>query len=149
MSRIRIITASILILCLAVFITFNVIMGITDCAILGIDEAVRDFAYNIRGEKYGVIYWIVRILTEFGDIYVAVSLVLIVGILTKADYRFFLFGIGMFISSRFNSVFKHIFERPRPKEKFEKTEKNNSSYTKDLQNNCQLTYCQKRWETEE
>ena len=118
MSKIRILVASLLIFCLVTFITLLIVIGVSDCVVLPVDAAVRDFAYSIRGEKYGWFYYVTRFLTDFGDIYVAVLLVLIVGVLTKADYRFFLFGIGIFLSGRFNSFVKNIYDRPRPFEDF-------------------------------
>ena len=53
MSKIRILVASLLIFCLVTFITLLIVIGVSDCVVLPVDAAVRDFAYSIRGEKYG------------------------------------------------------------------------------------------------
>ena len=57
---------------------------------LAIDYAVRDFCYNIRGEKYGLCYWLFRIITEFGYLYFAVILGILAIFLFRLDNRFFI-----------------------------------------------------------
>ena len=103
---------------LAVLITFIALVYSVDKGALGIDIVIRDFAYQIRGEKGGFIYWVTRIVTELGD-YTGVFLVIIlVGIFTKFDERFFMIAIAALTMHFANSTLKHIVLRPRPLEEF-------------------------------
>ena len=81
---------------------------------LAVDVVVRDFFYKIRGEKYGPIYWIIRVLTEFGDIVGLAILAVVLCVLTKVDYRVCLFVIGAALAHLCNDALKNIFERVRP-----------------------------------
>lgn len=81
---------------------------------LDVDIWARDFAYSIRGEKYGFFYWFFRILTEFGYLIFVAILGVIVLIYTKLDYRCFLLVIGLIIQVLLNQAFKAVYERPRP-----------------------------------
>ena len=99
---------------LVVLVLFMVLLCINNIEPLAVDIAVRDFFYNIRGEKGGVIYWIFRILTEFGDIVGLAILAVILCVITKVDYRVCLFVIGAGIAHVCNDILKDIFERVRP-----------------------------------
>ena len=79
-----------------------------------IDILVRDFAYSIRGEKGGLVYWIFRILTEFGDLFVIIVMVIAAAIYTKLDNRFFLLLFVILFSRILNTSFKAFFDRERP-----------------------------------
>ena len=80
----------------------------------GIDIWFRDFSYNIRGEKYGFIYWVFRIITEFGD-FIFVGIILIIfGFYTKFDYRFLVCVIGLLLAILSNVAVKNMYSRERP-----------------------------------
>ena len=99
---------------LVILVLFMVLLIVKNIEPLAVDVAVRDFFYNIRGEKGGVFYWIFRILTEFGDIVGLAILAVILCVLTKVDYRVCLFVIGAGLAHVVNDVLKDIFERTRP-----------------------------------
>ena len=61
---------------------------------LEIDVIVRDFAYDIRGEKFGFMYWCNRILTELGFLYVMVLIFIILAVVSKLGLPSFIFGCG-------------------------------------------------------
>ena len=81
-----------------------------------IDVAVRDFAYQIRGEKFGFGYWFFRIITEFGYIYIMGIVIIALALYTRMDNRFWVFLFVLLLSRVFNTVFKEIYERARPLE---------------------------------
>ncbi|MGM9969273.1 MAG: phosphatase PAP2 family protein [Anaeroplasma sp.] len=91
------------------------------------DVAVRDLAYSVRGEKYGFCYWFFRIITEIGNLYFIVFLVIVAALYTKMDNRFFVFGFGLILATLLNMAFKDIFMRERPL--LEMRWQNESSYS--------------------
>ena len=99
---------------LVVLVSFIIALSVNNIEPLAVDIAVRDFMYNIRGEKGGFMYWLFRILTEFGDIVGLAILAVIICIITKVDYRVCLFVIGAGLAHVVNDVLKDIFERVRP-----------------------------------
>ena len=99
---------------LVVLVVFIIALTVNNIEPLAVDIAVRDFMYNIRGEKGGFMYWLFRILTEFGDIFGLAILAVIICIITKVDYRVCLFVIGAGLAHVVNDILKDIFERVRP-----------------------------------
>ena len=99
---------------LVVLVSFIIALSVNNIEPLAVDIAVRDFMYNIRGEKGGFMYWLFRILTEFGDIVGLAILAVIICIITKVDYRVCLFVIGAGLAHVVNDILKDIFERVRP-----------------------------------
>ena len=99
---------------LLVLVLFIVLLCKNNMEPLAVDVVVRDFFYKIRGEKYGPIYWIIRVLTEFGDIVGLAILAVVLCVLTKVDYRVCLFVIGAALAHLCNDALKNIFERVRP-----------------------------------
>ena len=117
-SKENIIKLSFLTILIAIMISFIALVYQYNKEALPIDASIRDFAYRVRGEKGGFIYWVTRIVTELGD-YPGVFLVIIsVGIFTKFDERFFLVAIAALTMHFANSTLKHIVLRPRPLEEF-------------------------------
>ncbi len=101
-----------------VFITMSILVYYTKNEPSSIDIAIRDFAYSIRGEKYGFHYWFFRIITEFGN-FIFVGIILIIfGIYTKFDYRFFVCIIGLALAILVDVLVKNIYSRERPLEEF-------------------------------
>ena len=99
---------------LIVLIGFVIALAVNNIEPLAVDVAVRDFFYAIRGEKGGFMYWLFRILTEFGDIIGLAILAVIIGIFTKVDFRVCLFVIGAALAHLVNNALKDIFDRVRP-----------------------------------
>lgn len=93
-----------------------------------IDNSIRDFFYSIRGQKYGIIYWIFRILTEFGDIYFIAVLLVATLIYSKLDCRWSLLLIGILLATLFNRSIKGVFSRQRPNEAMWWMEESSNSF---------------------
>ena len=81
---------------------------------LEIDVIVRDFAYDIRGEKFGFMYWCNRILTELGFLYVMVLIFIILAVVSKLGLPSFIFGCGAIFTYFFNLLIKLMCNRERP-----------------------------------
>lgn len=113
-KKIRILKTTTLITCAITFLTLSIIVFILRNNPPAIDVFFRDLAYDIRGEKYGFWYWVFIFLTEFGNYTVAVILLIVVAILTKLDYKFFIFMFGIMISLIINVGVKDVFSRERP-----------------------------------
>ena len=110
----NIIKLSIITVLIAVMITFTALVYSYNKDALPIDAVIRDFAYQIRGQKGGVIYWITRIVTELGDYTGVFIVVILVGIFTKFDERFVMVALAALLMHFANSTLKHIVLRPRP-----------------------------------
>ena len=117
-SKENIIKLSVIAVLLAVMITFIVLVYQYNKEALPIDAVIRDFAYKVRGEKGGFIYWVTRIVTELGDYTGVFIVIILVGIFTKFDERFFLIALAAITMHFANSTIKHIVLRPRPIEEF-------------------------------
>ncbi len=96
-----------------VFIIMAVIVK-TQSGIPSLDVAVRDFAYNVRGEKGGFLYWFFRIVTEFGFVYVIIFIFCVFAVFTRIDLRCAVLGFGSIINYLANEVVKQIYQRERP-----------------------------------
>lgn len=96
--------------------SINIVLLTKDFAPLRIDIIIRDFFYNIRGNKYGAVYWTFRILTEFGFLYAIVAIWLIFSIFVKFDRRSLILGGGSLLVWLINTVLKLCFLRTRPDE---------------------------------
>ncbi len=97
-----------------VYILLSILVYYTKNEPSGFDVWFRDFAYSIRGEKYGFMYWCFRIITEFGN-YVFIGIIFIIfGIYTKFDYRFFVGLFGLILAILSNVALKNIYQRERP-----------------------------------
>lgn len=103
---------------IGIIIAFLIFLGCMLAVVLKdeikIDLAITNFIYQIRGEKGGFIYWLFRIITEFGYIYVIVILFLVFAIYTKLDLRCLILGAGTLITALTNEVIKYAFLRERP-----------------------------------
>lgn len=93
-----------------------------------IDSEIRDFFYYIRGDKYGFIYWLFRILTEFGS-YLVIGVILItLAAKTKLDFRFLTLLFGIMLSLIINSGMKDIYSRIRPVEELRWVSEESTSF---------------------
>lgn len=113
-KAIRIIKYSGIVVCALTFITLAIIIYFHRVEPLKIDAAIRDFAYFIRGEKYGFMYWFFRLITEFGNYLFILIIIGIIAFSTKMDYRFFLVLFGIMLSVIINVGLKDMYSRERP-----------------------------------
>lgn len=103
-----------IVLCAAVFIFLAVLIYFHRAEPIWIDVKIRDFAYFIRGEKYGLMYWIFRLITEFGNFIIILIILAILAFMTKLDFRFFLVLFGIMLSVILNTGMKSMYSRERP-----------------------------------
>lgn len=103
-----------ILLCTITFITLAVVIYLNRLNPLELDQAVRDFCYKIRGEKYGFGYWFFRIITEFGNFYVIAVIIGMIIVLTKCDYRAISISLGILLAVILNVGLKEIYMRERP-----------------------------------
>ncbi len=95
---------------------------------LSIDAKIRDFFYEIRGNKNGFNYYLSNIVTYLGDT-IAVFLVgFIILIFTKGDNKVFSFFLGVVIALCLNVVIKEIFQRDRPFAEYFWAHENDASF---------------------
>ena len=109
-----ILSISVIALSLILFIVFAIIIYSNINEPTALDASVRDLFYNTRGEKYGFAYYFNRIVTEFGNIYFIVVLMVAALIYTRMDYRLFILGFGILLEVGLNYVLKHTINRERP-----------------------------------
>lgn len=79
-----------------------------------IDYSIRDFCYNIRGNKYNFCYWFFRIITEFGFTYFVIFLGIISIFLFRLDNRFFIFLFTILLATALQIAIKDNVSRERP-----------------------------------
>ncbi len=103
-----------ILLCIITFITLAVVIYLNRLNPLEFDQAVRDFCYKIRGEKYGFGYWFFRIITEFGNFYVIAVIIGMIIVFTKCDYRAISISLGILLAVILNVGLKEIYMRERP-----------------------------------
>lgn len=101
-------------LCIVTFITLAVVIYLNRLEPLSLDCAMRDFAYRIRGEKYGFCFWFFRIITEFGNFYIIAVIIISVVLWTKCDYRAICISLGILLAVMLNVGLKEIYMRERP-----------------------------------
>lgn len=118
LNKKSIIKLSIIALAVVIISLMTALVLLANKEALGIDAVVRDFFYNIRGEKGGLIYWVTRVVTELGDIIAVAVVLVIIGIATKFDHRFVVFAIALLVMEVTKSTFKDIMFRTRPYEEF-------------------------------
>ena len=78
------------------------------------DKMIMNHIYDIRGNKYNVIFWISRILTEMGYYYFIIGLLILVGIYFKFRKRIWVLAGTVLANLGINSLIKIIIRRPRP-----------------------------------
>ncbi len=104
-----------ILICLLLFILVTTLIKNSGGAPLNIDTNIRDFFYYIRGEeKNNFIFYIFRIITELGDKYAVIALIILLLILTKVDNKFLSFVLGILIVVLLNMALKDAFQRERP-----------------------------------
>ena len=109
-------TLTVLSLLLIGFLVIVVVLAVNGFKPLGVDTAVADWAYSVRGEKGGATYWFFRIITELGYTYCAVAIILIMGIIWKFRSKLWFFAGTVLFSYALQQIIKAIVMRPRPDE---------------------------------
>lgn len=104
------------------------------------DISIRDFFYNIRGEKGGFLYWTSKIITELGNTYFIIILAVVLIIITKLDNRFISYVIGALLMILTNLALKDIFQRERPTEALNWAIDNEFSFPSGHSAACGFTY---------
>ena len=99
---------------LVIVIIMSILVSNSGGAPLNIDIAIRDFFYSIRGEKNGFIYYLFRIITDFGYIYAAIITIIIVLIFTRGNNKTVAYILGILLMILINYVIKDIYGRERP-----------------------------------
>ena len=79
-----------------------------------VDASIRDFAYQIRGEKNGPFYYVARSITELGFVYAIIPIFFVFLMFTRLDLRSLILGFGSLFSYFCNSLSKLIINRERP-----------------------------------
>ncbi len=104
-----------------------VLNGATD----SLDKAVVKFIYELRGgnsDRTGAFYWINRILTEFGYIYVLIPSCVLALFIGKCSLKVWFFSLGTGIVWTINEILKHIIMRARPEEIYHLMVENSTSF---------------------
>lgn len=127
-------------LALAVFIYLMVRVITKGGNPLGIDEVVRDWCYDIRGEKGGFIYWLFRIITEFGYLWVVLAIGTAILILTKFNNKFVCIVFGVVLCYVATFAIKDIISRPRPSQKLWWMNETYSSFPSGHSSNAAVMY---------
>ncbi len=78
------------------------------------DRDVTRAIVEHRGNKYGVCYWFSRILTEFSNFWILISLLIIFGFYFKWDYRVWYLVVICLLTIGLNASIKAIVARDRP-----------------------------------
>lgn len=114
----------------SVFFTFFIVFSILvkNDVFNSIDKNVVDFVVSFRGEKYGAIYWIFRILTELGFVYFMIFIFLLFFIFTKINLKSLILSFGTLTTYLSNFIVKIIIKRPRPLEEFRWMSEKSYSY---------------------
>lgn len=116
MKKKLIIFSSIAIISIILFIILAAIVNNDITVPLKIDTSVRDFFYDIRGNKGDFLYYFNRILTELASKYAVIIIGIIIIILTKLDNKAISYAIGALLMILINYVLKDIYQRERPVE---------------------------------
>ncbi|MBQ9448738.1 MAG: phosphatase PAP2 family protein [Acholeplasmatales bacterium] len=115
-----------ILICLSVLIVMTYLVIKSSGAALSIDAYVRDFAISHRGNKYGIIYWIFRTITEFAEPIMVISIGIMFLLYSECDNKFLTFVFGLLLAFCLNEAFKETIGRARPNVEHFQTEKSNS-----------------------
>ena len=97
----------------ALFVTIALIVFLNHGE-TAVDNSIRDAAYNMRGSKGGFGYYLFRLITEFGYLYIAIVIGVIGIIYTGVDRGVILYVFGFLLEATLNVVLKSMFDRERP-----------------------------------
>ena len=104
-----------------------VLTGMTE----SVDKAVVKFIYELRGsnsEHKGAFYFINRILTEFGYIYVLIPSCVLALFIGKGKLKAWFFSLGTGVVWTINECLKHIILRARPEEIYHLMSESSTSF---------------------
>lgn len=108
----------ILLICSIIFLTSFIIVLISlinnKNQMFEIDKRVVDFMLANRGDKNGFIYYLFKIITQFGFLYVLIALGIFILIYTRLDIRFIV-PLGIILTALLiNHILKNSIARIRP-----------------------------------
>lgn len=110
-----------------VALTVLVFCGVTQ----GVDERIMRFVYALRGkrsERTGVLYWIHRILTEFGDAFILIPLCILALLWGKLDLKSLFLTGGLGVIWVVNKGLKLLLSRHRPDLIYQMMDSTSSSF---------------------
>lgn len=93
-----------------------------------LDNKIVEGVIGFRGEKGGFWYWLCRITTEFGFVYIIVAVIILFLVLRKADLKSILLGLGVGMTYIINMIVKLIIRRERPAEEYRWMVEHSMSY---------------------
>lgn len=93
-----------------------------------LDNAILNSVVNFRGEKGGFIYYLTRILTELGFVYVILLIIIAFLIKTKGDLKSMFLSLGVLTTYLVNMIVKIIITRQRPPLEFRWMSESSYSY---------------------
>lgn len=102
--------------CLLTFCIISIVLACAGMVPLGVDSAIANWAYGVRGDFGGATYWFFRVVTELGYTYVIAALVILMFILWRAKPKAWFFGGTILVAWAMQKLLKVIFMRPRPDE---------------------------------
>ena len=110
----------------ALFITWSILVG--NNVLNNVDNNIVSFVVSFRGEKYGAIYWISRIITELGFVYVMIFIFVLFFIFSRINIYSLILSLGTLTNYLANFIVKIIVRRPRPLEEFRWMSESSFSY---------------------
>ena len=131
-----------LILAIIIFISFYISWTIIVLkgATSNVDNDILQFAVSNRGEKGNFIYSFNRIITELGNTYVIVALLLIIVILLKGNLKSIGVVVGVSTAALFNEIIKKPYGRLRPDESYRWMVETSYSYPSGHSNMATILY---------
>lgn len=127
MSKKKIIYLVSLCLTLIIFLVLFILI-LNASSPLAVDYAVRDLFYNIRGNKYNFIYYFFRIITELGNTYFIIALLIFSLFLFRLDNRFFIIVFSTIFMLVLQLGLKEFVNRERPTESLRWVYESTSSF---------------------
>lgn len=93
-----------------------------------IDISIRDWAYQVRGSRYGFGYYFFRFVTELGFVYFLILFMICFCVATRFDLRSAILGFGTLVIYITNELVKMIFLRERPLESMQWMTEHSTSF---------------------
>lgn len=120
------------IIAISLFVLFLIIFILVQLKLTSkMDEKIIESIYEFRGShsnQHGFFYWINRIVTETGYLYILLPGCLITVILLKGNLKSLFFGLGTLITWCVNKLVKIIISRDRPNPIYHMMEEHSESF---------------------
>lgn len=95
---------------------------------LDFDKSITHFFVDVRGNKGNALYYIARILTEFGDVIGLFFIFLALAIYYRFDTRFVYLLVSFLVVMLINTILKNLIARPRPNLAYMWTKEDSDSF---------------------